>query len=276
MPPSRLPAVLPLLLAAALLLALPARAAAPIAVTVYADEGYPPYSYAENGRAAGLYFEIVKVAFARMPGYRVTIKPVPWKRGMAMLENGTGFALYPPYFNTKDEPWTWPYSLALYDEHVVVVCRKEVMAKRGAMKWPEGFYGLRMGNNAGFIVGGEVFEQAIRDGKMLVEEARDSRTNVIKLGMRRLDCYINDRRSIWWTRDALKREGLYDEGGKHAALVEAAVIGQEQGFLGFTDRDQGRFAYKTDFVKEFDAIIYQMRRRGEIERIAQAFFRKHQ
>lgn len=275
MPLSRLPVFLSQLLAAALLLPAPSQAAEPIAVTVYADEGYPPYSYAEKGHAAGVYADIVKAAFARMPGYRVTLKPVPWKRGMAMLETGTGFALYPPYYNTKDEPWTWPYSLPLYDEFVVVVCRKEVLAKRGAMKWPESFYGLRIGNNAGFIVGGEVFEQAIRDGKMLVEEARDSRTNVIKLGMRRLDCYINDRRSIWWTRDALKREGLFDEGGKHAQLVEAAVIGHEQGFLGFTDRDQGRFPYKNDFVKEFNSVIYQMRRRGEIERIAQQFLRKH-
>ena len=261
---------------AALLLPLAALAAPePQAVTVYADEGYPPWSYAENGKAAGVYADIVRAAFARMPGYRVTIKPVPWKRGMAMLEKGSGLALYPPYYNTRDEPWTWPYSLALYDEHVVAVCRKDVVVRRGAMKWPVDFYGLRIGNNAGFIVGGEAFDQAVRDGKIHLEEARDTRSNVIKLGMGRVDCYINDRRSIEWTRNQLRREGLYDEGGKHAQLVEAAVIGQEQGFLGFTDRDQGRFPYKLDFVKQFNSVIYQMRRRGEIEAIAQEFFRRH-
>jgi polar amino acid transport system substrate-binding protein len=81
----------------------PAGRAADIPVTIYADAGYQPYSYAgKDGQAAGLYAEIVKVAFARMHGYRIDIKPVPWKRGMAMLKNGTAFALYPPYMNLKD------------------------------------------------------------------------------------------------------------------------------------------------------------------------------
>ncbi len=249
--------------------------AADIAVTIYGDAGYPPYSWARDGKPAGLYYEIVKTAVGRMRGYKVDIQPVPWKRGMSMLENGTAFALFPPYFNTHDEPFTWPYSLPLYQEHVVAVCRKDVVTKKGKMNWPEDFFGLRIGNNAGFIVGGVEFDRAVKAGKIRMEEARDNQANLIKLGLGRLDCYINDRISIQWTRDALKRNGLYDEGGKHAVLVEAAVIGVEQGFLGFTDRDNGRFPFKTDFAKKFDAIIYQMQRQGEINRIAQEFFRNN-
>ncbi|UUZ48167.1 hypothetical protein LP420_35520 [Massilia sp. B-10] len=84
----------------------------------------------KHGEAAGLYAEIVKVAFARMKGYRITIKPVPWKRGMSMLKAGTAFALYPPYMNLKEEPFTWPYSLPLFEEIVVAVCTREVAAPR--------------------------------------------------------------------------------------------------------------------------------------------------
>lgn len=247
--------------------------AAEIAVTIYADEGYPPYSFTQNGKPAGLYYEIIKAAAARIPGYKITIQPVPWKRGMAMLEQGTALALYPPYLNTRDEPWTWPYSLPLYDEHVVAICRKEVVNKRKAMVWPTDFYGLTIGNNAGFIVGGSDFMEAVKAGKIRVEEARDNRTNILKLGLKRLDCYINDRISIEWTKQQLQRAGQYDEGGAHAVLVEAAVIAVEQGFLGFTDRDQGKFPYKQDFLKKFDSVIYQMKRQGEIARIAEQFFR---
>ncbi len=259
------------ILLGAALVAAPVRAA-DIPVTIYGDAGYPPYSWSRDGKPAGLYFEIVKAAAARMPGYRVEIQTVPWKRGMAMLEQGTAFALYPPYFNTRDEPWTWPYSLPLYEEHVVAWCRKEVVAKRSHMVWPHDFHGLRIGNNAGFIVGGAEFDKAVKERKIVLEEARDNQANLIKLGMGRLDCYINDRVSIQWTLAALKRDQLYDEGGKHAALVEAAVIGVEQGFLGFTDRDKGRFPFKTDFARKFSEVIYQMKRSGEIDRIAQAFF----
>ena len=250
-------------------------AAADVAVTIYADESYPPYSFAQNGKPAGLYYEIMKVAISRMDGYRINIKTVPWKRGMTLLEHGTGFALYPPYFNTKDEPWTWPYSLPLFEEHVVAVCRKEVVHKKLPMAWPKDFYGMRIGNNAGFIVGGRQFDQAVKEGKIRLEEARDNTANLIKLAIGRLDCYINDRHAIEWTLEGLKRDGQFSEKRGHAPLVEAAVIGVEQGFLGYTDRDKGHFAFKADFVKKFDNVIYQMKRQGEIERIARDYFNRN-
>lgn len=244
--------------------------AADIPVTIYADAGYQPYSYAgRDGKAAGLYAEIVKVAFSRMKGYRIEIKPVPWKRGMAMLKNGTGFALYPPYMNLKDEPFTWPYSLPLFEEIVVAVCTKEVAAKPRP-RWPDDFHGLRIGNNAGFLVGGEKFNRAVAEGKIKLEEASDTRANILKLGMKRVDCYINDRISIRWTQNQLVKEGKLPPG---PVGVEMAVIATEQGFLGFTDRDQGKFPYKTDFLKQFNAIIYDMKRTSEIQRISRNFFK---
>lgn len=252
-----------------------AAAAPDIPVTIYADAGYPPYSYEKDGKAAGLYFEIVKAAFARMHGYAIEVQTVPWKRGMAMLKSGTALALYPPYLNTRDEPWTWPYSLPLFEEKVVAVCRKEVLAAKPRKRWPDDFYGLTIGNNAGFIIGGTDFDKAVKAGNLRVEEAKDSATNIIKLGMKRLDCYINDRVAIQWTKNQLKAEGKYDEGGAHAELAEAVVIAVEQGFLGFTSRDNGKFAYKEDFVRQFDEAIYQMKRSGEIETIARHFFKTH-
>jgi polar amino acid transport system substrate-binding protein len=259
------------LLAALILAGLCKAEPADIPVTVYADAGYQPYSYADrDGNAAGLYYEIVKVAFGRMKGYQVAIKPVPWKRGMAMLKNGTAFALFPPYMNLKDEPFTWPYSLPLFEEIVVAVCTKEVAAQH-RRRWPDDFYGLTIGNNAGFLVGGDEFNAAVKAGKIKIEEAVDTRTNILKLGMRRIDCYINDRVSIRLTEDQLVREGKLPP---TRASVELAVIATEQGFLGFSDRDQGKFPYKTDFLKQFNAIVYDMKRNGEIDTIARTFFKQ--
>lgn len=259
------------LVAAALLWAAGPGAAADIPVTIYADAGYQPYSYVDNdGKPAGLYYDIVKVAFSRMQGYQIEIRPVPWKRGMALLEGGTAFALYPPYMNLKDEPFTWPYSLPLFEETVVAVCTRDVAATPRP-RWPEDFYGLKIGNNAGFRVGGEKFNSAVKAGKIRVEEASDTRTNILKLGMQRVDCYINDRMSIRWTQVKLVREGRLTSA---QVGIEVAVIATEQGFLGFTDRDQGKFPYKTDFLKQFNAIIYDMKRNGEIERIGREFFKR--
>ncbi|MYM22548.1 DUF445 family protein [Duganella sp. FT135W] len=250
--------------------------AADIPVTVYADAGYPPYSYEKDGKPAGLYHDIVQAAFSHMQGYKIEVHTVPWKRGMALLKSGTGFALYPPYMNTKDEPWTWPYSQPLFEEHVVAYCRKDVIAAKPRKRWPEDFYGLTIGNNAGFIVGGEAFDAAVKAGHLRIEEGKDSETNIIKLGMKRIDCYINDRVSIQWTLNQLKASGKYHEGLAHAELAEAIQIAANQGYLGYTSRDKGRYTYKSDFVKQFDAAIQQMKRSGEMDTITRNFFKTHQ
>jgi polar amino acid transport system substrate-binding protein len=249
--------------------------AANIAVTIYADDGYPPYSYLDKGKAAGLYADIIRAVVAHIEGYDVEIKPVPWKRGMELLRIGKGFALFPPYKNTKDEPWTWPYSEPLLDEHVVAYCNPKALKKRPVQRWPEDFYGLRVGNNAGFIVGGEAFDQAVKEGKIIIQEARDSLANIRKLRLGRIDCYINDRQAILWTLRDLKVKHGPDQPLREGEIVEAVAIAVKQGYLGYTDRDQGAFPFKADFVKKFDAAVLHMKRNGDIERIVAAFLRQH-
>ena len=244
-----------------------------VAVTLYADEGYPPYSFIENGRPAGIYYEIVNAVVAQMDDYKVTIRPVPWKRGMALLKTGEGFALYPPYYNTKDEPWTWPYSEPLLDEQVVAYCSPKIVKKR-PMRWPEDFYGLRFGNNAGFIVGGEAFEQAVRDRKIEVHEARDSTANIRKLRLGRIDCYINDRKAILWTFKQFERKGSPDLPLKEGELVEAASVATFHGHLGYTSRDNGAFSFKDDFVQKFDAAFRKLKKQGDIDRIVNDYTRE--
>ncbi len=242
-----------------------------IEVTVYADRSYPPYSYEDQGQPSGVYTEILRQAFDRMEGYRVTIVPVPWKRGLSYIESGQGFAIYPPYYRPDQRPYIRPYSMPIIDERVVVFCHEDVMQGAGRPHWPEDYYGLSVGNNAGFELGGIRFWQAVKEGKIKLDESGGTRSNLLKLGMKRVDCYINDRLSILFELGQLKRIGKYQEGAGHARLIEGATISLEQGFIGFTDRDQGRFGYKDDFIKRFNTILYEMRRSGELGRIVDRF-----
>jgi polar amino acid transport system substrate-binding protein len=243
-----------------------------VAVILYADDGYPPYSYADQGRPAGIYYEIVKAVVAQMDDYDVRIQPVPWKRGMALLRSGAAFALYPPYLNTKDEPWTWPYSEPLLDEEVVAYCNPKVLKKQ-PMRWPEDFYGLRIGNNAGFIVGGEAFEQAVREKKIQVHEARDSTANIRKLRLGRIDCYINDRKAILWTFKQFQKKGGVDLPMREGEVVEAVTIATFHGHLGYTSRDKGAFTFKDDFVQKFDSVFRKLKKQGDIDRIVADYTR---
>jgi polar amino acid transport system substrate-binding protein len=245
---------------------------APIPVTVYADAGYPPYSFVEAGEAVGIYADIMRRAFARMPNYVVTIIPVPWKRGLALLEQGQAVALYPPYRRSQERPWMTPYSEPVLEETVVVICRDEILAKPRP-RWPDDYAGLVIGSNSGFLGMGERFRAAVKQGALTYDDAGTSQQNIQKLVSGRIDCYVNDRRAILWAYHRQQDERKVMPGDHPGILVEGAVISKEYGYLGFTSKDEGRFPFKQDFLKEFNTVICSMRASGEIGRIAAEYFR---
>ena len=245
--------------------------AAAIPVIIYADDSYAPYSYQENGVVKGLYTKILKTAFSRMLDYEVTLETVPWKRGLKLLETGAGFALYPPYFHYVTRPYIWPYSLPILEETVVVYCHRKIMEKHQRSQWPEDYFGLRIGINAGFKLGREPFWQAVNNEKIHLIEVRGNRKGLVMLAAERLDCYMNDKLSILTAIKALKDSGEYQEDSENSQLIEGTTITFEQGFLGYTNRDKGKFTYKDDFKKQLDEQIYEMRRSGELQQIIDNF-----
>lgn len=263
---------IPPALAACLLmccLASPARAGeAPIAVAIYGDDAYPPYSYLENGQMKGIYASIIRQALKKMPEYEVTLLSVPWKRGLVLLETGSAFALYPPYLRPDERPYM-SYSEPLIAEQLVVLCTRAASQRRALKTWPDDYLGLRIGINAGFLSGGKRFDQAVRDGKLRAEPARSSRTNLLKLMKGRIDCYLNDRLSIAWELGRIRTEGAADPNAQ--ALVEVAELSAEQGYLGFTTRDPARYPYRDDFIRKFNAVIKAMKHDGEIRETVEHF-----
>jgi polar amino acid transport system substrate-binding protein len=250
--------------------ACPARAASPQAVTIYADDSYPPYSFIENGRLTGIYTEIVRRALERLPEYQVQLLAVPWRRGLAMLESGQAFALYPPYFRPQERPYI-RYSEPILTEQVVVYCNAATLAKRTLKHWPVDYHGLRIGMNSGFLLGGPEFDSAAQAGLLTVDQAQGSRANLLKLLRARIDCYLNDRLSILWELERMKTDGLIDE--RYQPVSEIAVLSTEQGHLGYSDLAE-RYPFRLDFIEKFNAAIRAMRRDGEIKDITARFLRR--
>ena len=241
-------------------------------VTVYCDDAYAPYSYKENGKVKGIYVDILKKAFSKMKDYNVKIEAVPWKRGLSYLERGTGFALFPPYYHPEKRPYMSPYSEPILDENVAVFCREEILTKPRP-DWPEDYYGLRVGNNAGFQIRSEKFWKAVKEGKLKLDEAKGTDKNILKLATKKIDCYANDRLSILWEIKKLKESGKYDEGGKHSRIVESVIVSTEKGYIGFTNKDKGKFGFKDDFLAKINKIIKNMKASGEIDKIIKNYIK---
>lgn len=236
-------------------------------ITVYADDGYAPYSYKEGTEAKGLYIEILKAAFAKMSDYKVTIEPVPWKRALKYMETGEGFAIVPPYYRPKERPFINPYSEPLFEEEVVVFCREDFL-KAPRPNWPADYLGLKVARNAGYTSGGDEFMKAVNEGKIKLDEAKTNRENILKLLEGHTDAYINDRISIL---QAFKTVQAESDKYKNVKILEGALVSKEKGYLGFTAMDNGKFAFKDDFVKKFNAAITEMKAKGEIKAISDKF-----
>ncbi len=75
-----------------------------------------------RGGGEGIYADIVRSVTASMDEYEVVLKAMPWRRGLSMVEQGSAFAIFPPYYQPDSRPWMWPYSQPLLDEELVVMC----------------------------------------------------------------------------------------------------------------------------------------------------------
>ncbi len=253
-----LPAVLCLLIAAS------ARAEAPTPVVIYGDDDYPPYSYVENGQLKGIYTQIVREAVQAMPQYAVQLRPVPWKRGLLMLQTGEAFALYPPYSWRSERPYV-RYSVPLLMEQLVVLCNREVLAKRTLRQWPADYGGLHIGVNAGFLLGDAKQTAALQAASIVFDTAKGTRTNLLKLMRGRIDCYVSDRLSAQWELQRIRRES--PSGAPMQAIEETAQLATQQGHLGFTARRPATYPYRDDFIEQFNAAIVRMQTSGAIRRI---------
>ena len=253
-----LPAALCLFIAAS------ARAEGPTPLVIYGDDDYPPYSYVDNGQLKGIYTEIVREAAQSMPQYAVQLRPVPWKRGVLMLQTGEAFALYPPYSWRSERPYV-RYSVPLLMEQLVVLCNQDVLARHKLKQWPADYAGLHIGVNAGFLLGDAKQTAALQAANIVFDTAKGTRTNLLKLMRGRIDCYVSDRLSAQWELQRIRHEGT--PGTPMPAIQETAQLASQQGHLGFTARRPAAYPYRDDFIEQFNAAIVRMQNNGAIRRI---------
>ncbi|MFT5717264.1 MAG: polar amino acid transport system substrate-binding protein [Oleiphilaceae bacterium] len=236
-------------------------------VTIYGDDSYPPYSFLDSDRLTGVYTIILERIFEQMPDYKVELKGKDWKQGLVQIQRGFIFALYPPY-KRADRPYM-EFEMPILEEEVVVYCRKEVL-EEARPNWPEDYYGLTIGNNSGFSVGGAKFSEAVKSGKIKVKETKGTPRSLLQLINGKVDCYMNDVVSIQWELKKLRKEGRYSG----TNLERSIVISREYAYLGFSTSGS-RYPFKKDFKKQYFNILTKMKKSGEIDSIVKRFPEKN-
>ena len=87
---------------------------------------------------------------------------------------------------------------------------------------------------------------------------------------KKTDCYINDRQAILLSWEKLKKIDQFKN--KKIQLIEGAEISKENGHIGYTNRDKGRFRFKEHFVKTFDTSLEKLKKSGELQKTIKKFW----
>jgi polar amino acid transport system substrate-binding protein len=208
-------------------------------------------------------------AFGKIEGYDVSIKLVPWKRGLSKLKEGVDFALFPPHLRPNMHPYMTLYSKFILEETIVVLFTKETLAGRKFEVFPKDFVGLTFVNNAGFSAGGEEFQKMAEAGELVIIESKSTQVNLRRLFAGRANCFANDRLNIKTALNKLKDTGSIQKDARE--LVEVLSVKTEKGYLGYSGPGSARFPFKEDFIKKLDVITHDMKSTGRIAQIVANF-----
>jgi len=231
-------------------------------VIIYGDASYRPYSWEDNGEFKGIYVDILNKAFEQMDAYNVTLKSVPWRRGLNLLMKGKGFALFPPYYYPEHRPYIGPYSTAIFTEKTILVCNKDIVSK-SRKRWPEDYFGLTIGQSSGYLLGGDKFLEAVKDKKIYMTESLRAEQNLLMVGTGRIDCYVNDELAIKTELEIIRStQDTYKVLGN---IEKGKTVSYEKSYLGFTNINEHDFPYKKDFITQFNKAINEMKLNGEID-----------
>jgi len=223
-------------------------------IELLGDMNYPPYSYKYKDDAKGVYVDIIKKAFSKMPNYDVKFNMVAWKRAIILIQKGKAVGFFPPYYSKERTKWI-NFSEPIVAETSVVMASTKVLEKRE--NFPKDFYGLTVCMNRGFtlLVGGDKFAKAVENKKIKRIDANSNKECLIRVQRGMADFYINDQ--------------LIDI-SSFPYIKKAMKINSNFGHIGFTLKEK-RYPFMKDLQKNFNSVIKQMKKSGEIERIIQKY-----
>lgn len=233
----------------ALLLALAASlcGAAELPALVNVDDGNPPFMYAVNTQARGIYPALIRAAFQLM-GTPVQVEAKPWKR--ALEEIDTGRAGVGGIYKTAERLQKYDYSDPIYVENLLVYYN---VANPLVFNQIQDLTGKRIGVLRGWSYG-DAFDHTRRQGLFQVEEVGSDDQNFRKLEAERIDAVI-----------AIQESGTTLVKNYRTISFSLVPLSQNPTFLVFP-----KSAQRTDLLKRFDQAIRDLRRVGTYKSIITA------
>ncbi len=219
------------------------------------DKGYKPYSYKEGKDAKGVYVDVIKSAFAKMPDYDVKFKPLAWKKVQSLVKSGKSVGFFPPYYNKKRTAWT-KFSEPILGETIVVFALAKTLETK--KNFPEDYKGLTLCMNRGFQAvnfGNATFLKMVENKEIKIKRGNDNKVCLRQVAKKKADFYLNDQ--------------LIDT-KEFPDIKRGVATKNNDGFIGFTLKTKN-YPYMEDLQTKFNKTIKDMKASGEIDKILKTY-----
>ncbi|WP_091939360.1 substrate-binding periplasmic protein [Propionivibrio dicarboxylicus] len=160
---------------------------------VVTDENLPPFSFVRDGKAVGVDVDMLRRA-AEKAGVNVRVEVFPWKRVLYLLENG-GAQWAMPLFRTPEREQVSSFIAPLHFSTMGVFVRRGGEFPFASL---DDLNGKRLGYNRGYALPPDLNE-AVRQGRVKLEEVASTAQNVEKLLAGRIDCFVANVESVQFT-----------------------------------------------------------------------------
>jgi polar amino acid transport system substrate-binding protein len=213
------------------------------ALLVDVDDANPPFMFAREGRAVGVYPALMAAVFKEMKA-DVSIVPKPWRRTLSELD--AGIAGVGGIYKNSERLKRYDYSEPMFVERVSVYSLRADTARYAGVSTLKG---KRVGVIRGWSYGDD-FDEARRAGTMVVEEVNSDAQNFAKLAAGRLDVVL----AIVEAAEPHLRT--------YRAVQLAGSLAENPTYLAF-NKSAGRQA----FIEQFNAALSRMKKSGAVARI---------
>ncbi|MBU1171962.1 MAG: transporter substrate-binding domain-containing protein [Proteobacteria bacterium] len=218
-----------------------------------------PFSYEENGVIKGYDYDIFMEMMQRA-GYTVKVELLPFKRSWHYLINGAVDGTFMIYYKEERK------AHLLYCETPIHVATYHLFVKKGhefPFNGVNDLYGKKVANQSGFFVSNE-FDQAVKNKKIILEEALSCDMNLKKLMSGRVDCYISSARLI--------RPNILELGIQHDIVQLPVPVLPNKGLYIALSLTADRIKDKAAFVRMLGLIRQTMDKDGTMDKINAKYF----
>ena len=218
-------------------------------LVVCVDSDNPPFMHQADGRAAGLYPALIAAALGAQD-QAVTIEARPWKRCIAEIDEGrSGIG---GVYKNDERLKKYDFSDPIFVEKMAVYFNR---ARPLAFQSVADLAGKRIGVIRGWSYG-DVFDQAVRDGRITVQDVKSDLQNFQKLAAGRLDAIL-----------AIEEAGAGHLKAGHFAGLERSprYLFEYPTFLAFN-----KGARQGPLLLKFNQALDEMKRSGKFDRMVAA------